>query len=167
MAAYRAEGFTLIEIVVVMLLLVIIAGVVALNLGGDDAAEVREEAERLTLLLHTAREEAILQGQVLALALESRGYHFLQLTKAGKLEPVKQDDVLRPRELPLGVNVSEVEIDGSVKEQDAEVGIVLQPSGDIPDFIITLRKGDARWQVKGSIGDGIKSAQSFENRATS
>jgi prepilin-type N-terminal cleavage/methylation domain-containing protein len=49
----RVFGFTLIELIVVMLLLVVIAGMVVLNLGGDDAGEVREEAERLALLLNT------------------------------------------------------------------------------------------------------------------
>ena len=43
----RVFGFTLIELIVVMLLLVVIAGMVVLNLGGDDAGDVREEAERL------------------------------------------------------------------------------------------------------------------------
>jgi general secretion pathway protein H len=163
-----AQGFTLIELIVVMLLLVVIAGMVALNLGDDDAGEVREEAQRLALLLNTAQEEAILQGQLFALAVEKRGYHFLQLTKNGTLEPLaKEDDVLRPRELPIGMNISEVEIDGTVKEQDEEIGIVLQPSGDVPDFVITFHKGTATWRVTGSMGDGIRSTQSLEGRATS
>lgn len=151
-----------------MLLLVVMAGMVGLNLGGDDAGEVREEAERLALLLNAAQEEAILQGQLFALSLEKRGYHFLQLTKKGTLEPLaKKDDVLRPRELPLGMDISEVEIDGTLQEQDEEIGIVLQPSGDIPDFVITFHKGTATWRVTGSIGDGIRSAQSVEDHATS
>ena len=141
---------------------------VALNLGGDDAGEVRQEADRLALLLNTAQEEAILQGQLFALAVEKRGYRFLQLTKKGTLEPLtKEDDVLRPRELPIGMDISEVEIDGTVKEQDEEIGIVLQPSGDVPDFVITFHKGTATWRVTGSIGDGIRSTQSVEGRATS
>jgi hypothetical protein len=103
-----------------------------------------------------------------ALAVEKRGYHFLQLTKNGTLEPLaKEDDVLRPRELPIGMNISEVEIDGTVKEQDEEIGIVLQPSGDVPDFVITFHKGTATWRVTGSMGDGIRSTQSLEGRATS
>ncbi len=164
----RVFGFTLIELIVVMLLLVVIAGMVVLNLGGDDAGEVREEAERLALLLNTVQEESILQGQLFALAVEKRGYHFLQLTKKGTLEPLtKEDDVLRPRELPSGMKISEVEIDGIVKEQDEGIGIVLQPSGDIPDFVITFHKGTATWRVTGSIGDGIRSTQLVEGRATS
>lgn len=164
----RIHGFTLIELIVVMLLLVVIAGMVGLNLGGDDAREVREEADRLALLLNTAQEEAILQGQLFALAVEKRGYHFLQLTKNGTLEPLTtKDDVLRFRELPSGMKIDEVEIDGVVKEQDEEIGIVLQPSGDVPDFVITFHKGAATWRVTGSIGDGIRSTQSVEGRAAS
>lgn len=162
------QGFTLIEVIVVMLLLAVIAGMVTLNIGGDDAGDVRREADRLALLLNAAQQEAALQGQLFALAVEKEGYHFLQITKDGTLEPVtNDDDMLRPRELPAGMNISEVEIDGNIQGQKEEVGIILQPSGDIPDFIITLNKGSATWRVMGSIAVGIKSTQSVDGRATS
>ncbi|MFQ5935691.1 MAG: GspH/FimT family pseudopilin [Acidiferrobacterales bacterium] len=162
----RTQGFTLIELVVVLLLLTVLVGMVGLNLGGGDSDDLRDEAERLALLLHTAQQEAILEGQVLALALAPRGYHFMRLSEAGTLRTIARDALLRPRELPAGVTISVVEVDGK-KEERKEGIIVLQPSGELVDFTITLRKGNAQWQVKGSLVDGIRSAGPVLSRATS
>ncbi|MFQ5994200.1 MAG: GspH/FimT family pseudopilin [Acidiferrobacterales bacterium] len=160
-----ASGFTLIEMVVVMLLLVIIVSMVAINLDPDDRAAVRREAERLALLMQAAQQEAILQGQVFAVAFDSDGYHFLRLSGKGTLKPIKQDDVLRARLLPAGLRIVDVEIEGAQSEEPS--GIVLEPSGDVPEFSVTLIKGEARWQVKGSPAAGILPADPREDHARS
>jgi general secretion pathway protein H len=135
-------------------------GLVAVNLGSDDSSDLRDEAQRLALLLNTAQQDAILEGQVLALALEPGGYHFMRLTDAGTLQPITQDELLRARELPPDIKISAVEIAGKeTKETEKPSGIVLQPSGELDEFTITLQKGSTRWYVKGSLTDGIRSAQ--------
>ncbi len=156
----RCAGFTLLEIVVVVLLLSIMLGLVAVNLSSDDSGELRDEAQRLALLLNTAQQDAILEGQVLALALEPGGYHFMRLTDAGTLQPITQDELLRARELPPDIKISAVEIAGkATTETDKPSGIVLQPSGELDEFTITLQKGSTRWYVKGSLADGIRSTE--------
>jgi general secretion pathway protein H len=160
-----SRGFTLIELVVVVLLLSIIVGMVAVNLGTDDTSEVRNEAERLALLINAAQQDAILDGQVLALALEERGYHFLRLNDAGTLAPIIGDELLRPRELAPGIMVSAIEIAGN--EQKEQRAILLQPSGELEDFAITLSKGTARWQIKGSLTEGIRSVSPLSGHAES
>lgn len=152
-------GFTLLEVVVVVLLLSIILGLVAVNLGSDDSGELRDEAQRLTLLLNTAQQDAILEGQVLALTLEPGGYHFMRLTDAGTLQPITHDELLRARELPPDIKIAAVEIAGKAPTQtEKQNGIVLLPSGELDEFTITLQKGSTRWYVKGSLADGIRSA---------
>lgn len=159
-----SRGFTLIELVVVVLLLSIIVSMVAVNLAADDTSEVRDEADRLALLLNAAQQDAILDGQVLALALEERGYHFLRLNDAGTLAPIIRDELLRPRELAPGIEISAIEIAGNEQEQRA---ILLQPSGELEDFAITLSKGTARWQIKGSLTEGIRSVAPLSGHAES
>ena len=164
----RCAGFTLLELVVVVLLLSIILGLVAVNLNRDDSGELRDEAQRQALLLNTAQQDAILEGQVLALALEPGGYHFMRLTDSGTLQPITQDELLRARELPSGMKISAVEIAGKETTQsDKPDGIVLQPSGELDEFTITLQKGQLRWQVKGSLADGIRSAEPTVDHARS
>ena len=48
------RGFTLIEVAVVMLVIVIVLGIVSVNLEPDRDSIVRDEANRLALLLQTA-----------------------------------------------------------------------------------------------------------------
>lgn len=160
-----SRGFTLIELVVVVLLLSIIVGMVAINLGTDDTSEVRDEADRLALLINAAQQDAILDGQILALALEERGYHFLRLNDAGTLAPIIRDELLRPRELAPGIKVSAIEIAGNEKQEQR--AILLQPSGELEDFSITLSKGTARWQIKGSLNEGIRSVAPLTGHAES
>ncbi len=154
-----ASGFTLIEIVVVMLLLGIILAMASLNVGGDKAAELRREAERLALLLRTVQQEAILQGQVFAIGLKEETYSFLKVNDRGKLAPLENDDLFRQRTLPAGITITAIEIDGAIQEKQEEdelIGIVFVPSGELPVFDITLSKDALGWHVEGSPNGEIK-----------
>ncbi|HJX18570.1 MAG TPA: type II secretion system minor pseudopilin GspH [Acidiferrobacterales bacterium] len=149
-----ATGFTLIEIMVVLLIVAITIGMVGINLQRGDNNRVQEEADRIVILLQAAREEAILQGQVFAVQFNTDGYRFLRLNNKGKLEPIEQDDVLAPRSLPDGVTLS-FTIDGAAA--DNEAGLVLDPSGSFIPFVLTLRAGEATWQAHGLANGKIQS----------
>jgi general secretion pathway protein H len=150
------RGFTLIEVLVVVVLMVIVVGMVGLKIGGDEGRAVRQEADRLSVLLQTAQQEAILQGKVLALALQSEGYEFQGLNDKRKFS-VLNDPVLRPRELPLAMTILSITLDGVPAEKDPR--IILYPTGELPQaFVITLGQGEARWQVRGALNGTILSS---------
>lgn len=142
----RTAGFTLIELAVILLIITITIGLVGINLQRGDSNRVREEADRIVILLQAAREEAILQGQVYAVQFSTDGYRFLKLNTKGRLELIETDDVLPPRSLPDGVTLS-FEMDGAVAETEA--GLILDPSGGFVPFVLTLRAGEAVWQALG------------------
>jgi general secretion pathway protein H len=148
-ARRRAAGFTLIELLVVLLLLTITLGLVGLNLGGGDRDRVRDEASRLAALLQTARDEAILQGQVLVVEFNRDGYRFLRVDDKGRLSPLEHDDSFRPRHLPEGMTLV-LELDGTPAA--AGSGMVLEPSGQLPAFILTLRLGETSWETRHDSG---------------
>ncbi len=144
------RGFTLIEIVVVMLIIGIVLSVVSVNLSPDRETPVRDEAQRLVLLLQTAQQEAILQGKVLAVALEREGYAFQILNEKLEFKPLDGDAVLRPRPLPQGIVISGVDIEGAPENNGAQPPrLILLPTGELPAFTVTFSRGDIRWQVKG------------------
>ncbi|MGB7543010.1 MAG: GspH/FimT family pseudopilin [Burkholderiales bacterium] len=150
----RTGGFTLIEIMVVVLILAVAVGLIGVNLGRGETDRVREEADRLVLLLQAARERAILDGQVLAVQFFSDGYRFLQLDARGRLTPIAGDDVLSQRRLPEGVQLTAA-AESALPGSDA--GLLFEPSGVLPEFTLSLRSGAAVWQAQGTADGKIRS----------
>jgi general secretion pathway protein H len=161
-APQPTSGFTLIEIMVVLLIVAITIGMVGINLQRGDSNRVQEEADRIVILLQAAREEAILQGKVFAVQFSNDGYRFLRLNDKGKLELIEQDDVLSPRSLPDGVTLS-FTMDGAAA--DTEAGLILDPSGSFIPFVLTLHAGEATWQALGLANGKIESKPLETHRA--
>ncbi len=159
-ARRRSRGFTLIEILVVLALLAVILAIVGLNLTPDAGRSVRDEATRLALLLQTAREEAILQGGVIAVTLERDGYEFHGLNEKGELQAIEQDDTLRARRLPPGVEMTRREVEG-LPENKTSV-LILYPSGELTAFHVTLAHDEVQWSVVGTVTGEIRAAAPYE-----
>jgi len=72
-----AGGFTLLELLLVMLIIGILAGTVVANFGGaGQRQQVRAEAERLALAIEMARNAALQRNELWGLAAEEHGYSF-------------------------------------------------------------------------------------------
>lgn len=145
-------GFTLIEVAVVMLVIVIVIGIVSVNLEPDRETPVRDEARRLVLLLQTAQQESILQGRILAVAIERQGYYFLMLDDNNEFKRVDGDEVLRARPLPSGIVISGVDIEGMPDTGESEAPrLILLPTGELSPFTLIFSRGDVRWRVEGTL----------------
>lgn len=152
-----AVGFTLIELVVILLLLTVIFGMVGINLTRDDSDILRDEGDRMAVLIQSAQEEAIMQARPFALAPAREGYEFLRLNDEGKLKPIGPGDVLGPRTLAARVAISGFEIEG-VKDAEDPV-LVFEPSGAAPAFTIILRRGETNWYVQGQANGKVYSTR--------
>jgi general secretion pathway protein H len=151
------RGFTLIELLVVVVIVILMVALASAQLVRSPGEAVRDESERLALLLQAAREEAILQGRVFAFGAGRQSYRFLRLERDGKLKIAKDDELLRPRQLAAGVSIESLQVEGAI-EDAAQKGVVFLPSGDLPAFRILLAGGGARWSVVGA-PDGTIRAQ--------
>lgn len=154
--AARAGGFTLLEVLVVVLIIGIIVALAGAQLMRSPGEEVRDESEHLALLLQAARDEAILQGRVFTFGAARDGYGFMRLERDGKLKVPKDDPLLRPRRLPPGVVIESLRIEGAESDGAQPKGVVFQPSGDLPAFRILLAGGGARWAVVGASDGSIR-----------
>ena len=89
-------GFTLLEIMLVMVLLGLAISAILPSLMPDDSgALMKKEARRLIMLAHTSQEKALLHGMDMGLQQTTEGYQFL-VYKQGKWQPVSQDRTLSP-----------------------------------------------------------------------
>lgn len=95
-----ARGFTLIEIVVVLLIIGILASVLAISITSRPLDETQHiEAQRLQQLLALAASQAQLQSIQIGLLIGSDGYRFLHLNNQRQWVPYT-DGPLRLRKLP-------------------------------------------------------------------
>lgn len=92
----RAAGFTLVEILVVMVIIGITLGLASLRAIPSPRQDLEDEAKRLTLLLQLARDEAIVRNRPVAFEATPERYRFLVRTDEGWVA-MTQDDLLRER----------------------------------------------------------------------
>lgn len=154
----HASGFTLLEVLVVVTIIAIVVAMVGLNVGGDAARRVQDEAQRLALLAQTAQEEAVLQGSLVILVATEDHYDFLKPGKDGEPEPLQGDEVLRSRQLHDAV-IDESEV-ANVPTGHSPA-LVFLPTGEFEPFRIVLRGSDSAWTVTGD-GDGRIVAEPLE-----
>ena len=96
----RLAAFTLVELLVVLAIIGVAAGLVAVNLGGDDRRAAEREARRLAGALEHAAALAQWRGETLGVSAEGRSYRFWQRSADDRWAAVAGDDVLMPRVLP-------------------------------------------------------------------
>jgi general secretion pathway protein H len=93
-----ARGFTLLELLVVLVIVGITMGFITLKAMPDQQQRLQNEAQRLALLMQLARDEAILRNRPIAFESGSQGYRFL--VREENTWQQLNDEMLRPRDYP-------------------------------------------------------------------
>lgn len=140
------HGFTLIELMVVVVIVAILFTYTTLAIRGDSPEDlIKQEAQKMERLIQLALEESILRGEEYAIEVNLDSYRFLRLIK-NQWQPVTQDKLLRERELPPDMELemlledTEIVIDNkssalsstSMPEQILDLGIN-EPENDQVD----------------------------------
>ena len=165
------RGFTLIEMMVVLLIIGVLVSSIVISIRTDNLDEQIEiELNRLQALITLAREEAILQGHDMALALSDNHYRFQWYDiKAETWLPVDDGQVFRKRSIPPGTEmvlvVEDLPADGKSRpglsrdeedeakkkqqEEDEDIRrVVIFPSGEVFPFELILRREDSLREFK-------------------
>ncbi len=146
----RNRGFTLLEILVVVMIIGVIVGTAMLAIGDPAVDRIREENQRLMALVQLAQEEAILQSRDLGIGFWKDGYAFFRPTGAvnevGEMVwDQLEDDLLRQRsltqEMRLQLVLEGIEIVMQATAVD-KPQIAVFSSGEISPFELIIEYGD-------------------------
>lgn len=105
MNASRGGGFTLVEMLVVLLLLGIAGALVTLAIDRDDRRIVQQEATRFAGALEQASATAQWQAVTLGVSAEGAAYRFWRRDADSEWHVIARDEVLAPRALPQGLEI--------------------------------------------------------------
>jgi len=79
----RCRGFTLLELMIVIVLMGVLAGMVSLAIGPSPAREARQQAQDFIRTVQALRERAVLDAREYGVRLQSRGYQALRFEAEG------------------------------------------------------------------------------------
>ena len=136
MAAREQAGYTLIEVLVVIAVISITAGLVAVNLEGDDRKSVEREAARLAGALEHAAALAQWRSETLGFSADGAGYRFWRRGSYNRWTAVRDEEVLAARALPAQWSVSSISYAGAPVA--ANVIVPFRPSGRNEPYALAL-----------------------------
>jgi general secretion pathway protein H len=120
---YPERGFTLVELLVVLVVIGITLGVTMLQLMPDNLAALRTESRRLALLLENAELEAQANGQSLAWSGEASHYRFWKKNDYNDWVSIEDDTPFRPRVLPDGIHVTQTSVEDTIIKQGDKLSL--------------------------------------------
>jgi len=155
-----ARGFTLLELLVVLVIAGLLLGLVAFNAMPSERQALQTEVQRIALLLQLARDEAIVRNRPIAIEIDTDRYRFLE-REGNAWIVVPQDDLLRERTFaraPISVSMSPPVLNaaagssssGGSDEMQARIVFGREPV-DRP-FVMTFSSGASSVAVR---ADGI------------
>lgn len=139
----RHHGYTLIEMLVVMLIMGMLLGLVSAVARPDQRTLLNIEADRLAQLLNLAATEARLTGKPIRWTADGLGYRFSRLHEGtGWSEVNGNSDLLRPRTMPDGISIADFRIE-ALQRQNA-MRLDFMPHGLPLAYTIEMSVGSER-----------------------
>jgi general secretion pathway protein H len=170
------RGFTLLELLVVLVIIGVMVAMVTLstNVLGQDS-QVEEETRKFWAVLRQAREEAELQSIDLAVFVGSTEYEFLRFdNRRNEWRQVADDTLYAPRTLPAGLRFRiwmegrELVLkpglpDRSKKDENQKwpPQLTVLSSGDVAPFELQLERDNAPalWRMTSQVDGDLRVEQ--------
>lgn len=154
------SGFTLIEILVVLIVMGLLAALAIVNLGGGtQQRELQNTVRELYLLMQTASEQAILNNQELGLILDDDAYRFVVFNDREGRWAGQSERLFRARPIPEWAEVTPF-IESDVprlasNEDELRPSIVFFSSGETTPFELEFSIGRQQNALHRLQSDGL------------
>ena len=131
----HANGFTLLEIIVVVAIIGTIVAVVGVNFGNDTDRLARLEAQRFRVVVDEVRDEAIITGESYYLIVDNDKYNYFFEGVRANRNTSKDEGLFRVRTTQQGVALDwEVFEEFDEQEDERLSRVLISPLGEITSF---------------------------------
>lgn len=149
MSRRSTQGFTLIEILVVLFIISIVTSVALLSISRNQNKQLETFTNHLTQIVSLAEEQAMLQPIVLGLSLKDQAFQFSTLKNDVTADKKNkwtafQDTILGKQAIPddiqVGVEVGNQTASSTDEADKTNPQIIISTNGDITPFTIYIGK---------------------------
>lgn len=156
----RQTGFTLLEILVVLIIVGLLASLAVFSFGGSSQQrELKNEVRDLYLLMQTASEQAILNNRELGLQVTEEGYQFVAYEDESGDWAASEERLFRPGSFPEWLVVTKfIESDAprlASDEDEFVPDVYFFSSGETTPFEIEFTAGKNSDYLHILASDGI------------
>lgn len=148
--SHRPRGFTLIEILIVIVIIGITVGFALIAFGDfGEEKRVRFAAEQLINTIKLAQQKAILESSTLGLNLEKSSYRLFKFVNNTEWKPISDKGIFRTHYLP---NQTVIKLKSNTPIYHNAPEIIITPSGDMTPFTLDFINNKEKWtsQIVGS-----------------
>jgi len=148
------QGFTLIEILIVIVIISIVSGIAALTISRNQQKQYEYLANSLSHLITLAEEEAMLRPATLGLAFTPENFQFFEyqdkVTENKTHWQVQTDKLYGLHSFSPNIKLT-IKVQNKIVPLDGQPHIIISESGDIVPFTIGIGKEDQppSYQVTG------------------
>ena len=145
----RTSGFTLLELLVVLVVMGIMLGMVSMSAIPNKKQALTGDAQRIALLLQLAREEAIVRNRPIAFEMDSDQFRFY-IRGDNSWEPLTDNDLFRERSFQKSPLV--ITMQPSPTQSALPLRIIFGREPVDKPFVLTLAFEDASVSIQ---ADGL------------
>jgi len=140
----RSSGFTLIEIMVVVLIIGLMVALLTVNLSRDLDRLARLESDRFMAIVNEVRDEAIIAGESYILTVDERNITY-RFSGTREDSAAESDGLFKARVLQEGIKLN-WEVLEDISDEEVS-NVVITPLGEITPFEVRFIGDDITYKV--------------------
>lgn len=130
------RGFTLIEIMIVIVIIGITVGFALIAFGDfGESKRILFSAEQLTSTLRLAQQQAILETSTLGLRIDNTSYQILQLQDNAQWQPISNKGIFKMTYFPKNTFIT---LNTDSHPKTGTPSIIINASGDLTPFTLSF-----------------------------